>query len=182
MAVKTFSQGEVLSASDTNTFLANSGTVYVAGGTFTNVAAFNVTGFSSTYQTYVLQLRGTAAAASGVLGTLYNGATARNSLYYGGGVYGNYVGGTGSEYNNNNTTFFTLGIWNNLYQGNVTLNIFRVASTQPTWNLQGFDSNGFNGYAGGGFRNSTDSWDTISVSGAAYNLTGTWRLYGYREP
>ena len=56
MAIKTFTTGEVLTAADTNTYLANSGLVYVAGATFTGAGTFDVTGFSSSYLFYHLEI------------------------------------------------------------------------------------------------------------------------------
>ena len=54
MAIKTFTTGEVLTASDTNTYLANSGLVYVKQQTVGNaVASVTVSdAFSATYDNY----------------------------------------------------------------------------------------------------------------------------------
>ncbi len=61
MAIKTFAVGEVLTASDTNTYLANSGLVYVAQTTFAAAATVQFTNvFNSTYSHYrsILQVTG----------------------------------------------------------------------------------------------------------------------------
>jgi hypothetical protein len=53
MAIKTFISGEVLTASDTNTYLNNGGLVWIAGGSATNTSALDVNNvFSSTYDNY----------------------------------------------------------------------------------------------------------------------------------
>lgn len=54
MAIKTFTTGEVLTASDTNTYLANSGLVFVTSATIgTGVATATISNcFSSTYDDY----------------------------------------------------------------------------------------------------------------------------------
>ena len=54
MAVKTFTTGEVLTAADTNTYLANAGLVYITSVTIgSNVATVTVSNcFSSTYDHY----------------------------------------------------------------------------------------------------------------------------------
>jgi hypothetical protein len=54
MAIKTFTTGEVLTAADTNTYLANSGLVYVTKATVgTGVSSVTVTNaFNSTYDNY----------------------------------------------------------------------------------------------------------------------------------
>jgi hypothetical protein len=52
MAIKTFTTGEVLTASDTNTYLANSGLVYINEVALTG-AAVNITScFSATFDAY----------------------------------------------------------------------------------------------------------------------------------
>jgi hypothetical protein len=54
MAIKTFTSGEVLTASDTNTYLANAGLDYITRGTVTSAAAGLVISgcFTSTYDNY----------------------------------------------------------------------------------------------------------------------------------
>jgi len=53
MAIKTFASGEILTASDTNTFLTNSGLVYIAQGFGINTSALDANSvFSSTYDNY----------------------------------------------------------------------------------------------------------------------------------
>jgi hypothetical protein len=54
MAIKTFTSGEVLTASDTNTYLANSGLTYITRGTVTSpTAGLVINGcFTSTYDNY----------------------------------------------------------------------------------------------------------------------------------
>lgn len=70
MAVKTFTTGEVLTASDTNTYLANSGLVYVTSTTVgTAVATVTVSNcFSSTYDNYRIIVSGVdcSTASNGV--------------------------------------------------------------------------------------------------------------------
>jgi len=78
MAIKTFTTGEVLTAADTNTYLANSGLVLVKSQTVgSGVSSVEVTGaFSSTYDNYkILWTTGTALVA-GTQVRLQMGATA----------------------------------------------------------------------------------------------------------
>jgi hypothetical protein len=67
MAIKTFTTGEVLTAADTNTYLANSGLVYISSTTVgTAVASVTVSSaFSSTYDNYKITYSG--GAGSGLL-------------------------------------------------------------------------------------------------------------------
>lgn len=87
MAVKTFSTGEVLTASDTNTYLANSGLVYVTsttiGSAVSSVTVSNC--FSSTYDNYRLILSDATVSVGGSIGLQLNSAT--GSTYYMGGIY-----------------------------------------------------------------------------------------------
>ena len=58
MAIKTLTSGEVLTASDTNTYLNNGGLVYIAEGSATNTSALDVNSvFSSTYDNYRVVLQ-----------------------------------------------------------------------------------------------------------------------------
>jgi len=86
MAIKTFTTGEVLTASDTNTYLANSGLVWVGGATIgTGVTSVNLTSvFSSTYDNYRVVVRLNAASAGvGILLQLGTGsATTTNYKSY----------------------------------------------------------------------------------------------------
>jgi hypothetical protein len=65
MAIKTFSSGAVLTASDTNTYLANSGLVYVTEATIGNaVSSVTVSNaFNSTYDAYKIIIAGGISSA-----------------------------------------------------------------------------------------------------------------------
>jgi len=83
MAIKTFTTGEVLTASDTNTYLANSGLVFVTSGSTAGTAntLAIATSFTSTYEHYLLQLtvRRTTLTADEVLYLqLYASAVVKN--------------------------------------------------------------------------------------------------------
>jgi hypothetical protein len=77
MAIKTFTTGEVLTASDTNTYLANSGLVYVTSATVgTGVSTVTVSSaFNSTYDSYKIVYDGGVASTALTL-TLTFGASA----------------------------------------------------------------------------------------------------------
>jgi hypothetical protein len=67
MAIKTFTTGEVLTASDTNTYLANAGLVYVKSQTIGSaVSSVTVSdAFSATYDSYFIVIDGTLGSAAG---------------------------------------------------------------------------------------------------------------------
>ena len=83
MAVKTFTTGEVLTASDTNTYLANSGLVYVTSTTVgSGVSSVTVSNcFTSTYDNYRIIWAGGTTSASGSGYIQLSGIT--TGVYYG---------------------------------------------------------------------------------------------------
>ena len=122
MAIKTFTTGEVLTASDTNTYLANAGLVQItsgitvssAGGTAATVANGTVTvgtsntsvtvsgAFSSTYDAYrIIFTGGTASTSSNQFSFNFNGAPAG---WYGNMIYANFASGAPASVGYNNAT------------------------------------------------------------------------------
>lgn len=86
MAIKTFTAGAVLTAADTNTYLANSGLVYVTSATVgTAVSSVTVSSaFSSTYDNYKIIYTG-GTAGSGLISMTLGASTTTysNTLLYG---------------------------------------------------------------------------------------------------
>jgi hypothetical protein len=183
MAIKTFTTSEVLTAADTNTYLANSGLTYVSSGSMAGVASFDVTGLSSTYLYYKLVFSATSSATTEFRAVLYNGGTALNSLYYAGVGYADYTNAVGGANSSNSTNYFWAGQATSAYQAQTVMEFRRKASQQFTFTMQAFEANTFRAIHSAGFRNATDTFDRIRFSNnGAGNFTGEWRLYGYREP
>jgi len=94
MAVKTFTN-EQLTASDTNTYLANAGLVYITSATpgsgASSVTVSNC--FSSTYDAYKIIATGGGTAANGTMAFQFSGIT---SGYYIGIIYWAYSAGSGT--------------------------------------------------------------------------------------
>jgi len=66
MAVKTFTTGEVLTAADTNTYLANSGLDWISTTSVTTGSSYTISSaFSSTYRDYVIVGSFTRTASTG---------------------------------------------------------------------------------------------------------------------
>jgi hypothetical protein len=81
MAIKTFAVGEVLTASDTNTYLANSGLVYVGSITFTGQTGANLDSvFTGTYRNYLIVADLTTSAAETVIYQLRAGGVTNTGL------------------------------------------------------------------------------------------------------
>jgi hypothetical protein len=92
MAIKTFTTGEVLTASDTNTYLANSGLVYVSTTTWSgSLNTIPVTGcFSATYDNYLISfsnITSTGGNGGTINYKLMSGSTPSSTLYYGNTFY-----------------------------------------------------------------------------------------------
>jgi hypothetical protein len=83
MSIKTFTTGEVLTAADTNTYLANGGLVYIKSQTIGSaVSSVAVTSaFSADYDAYKIVVQGGSASTNAGYLTLQLGATAANYRY-----------------------------------------------------------------------------------------------------
>ena len=185
MAIKTFTTGEVLTAADTNTYLANSGLVFVKSQAVgSGVSSVEVTGaFSSTYDNYkIIYTDGTASTASAQM-TVRMGATATSSyetlLTYMAWGFGNVLGAstTGSS-------FFWIGGEKTATNGGPNVTIFELYNPFKSVATM-MNSTAYGGAAAGvsyGRLNNTTSYtaftlliDTGTFSG------GTINVYGYRK-
>ena len=189
MAIKTFTTGEVLTASDTNTYLANSGLTYIAQVSATSGANLDISScFSASYDIYRVvctDVRTTAACLISVT-TLASGTPAAANWTW---------ASTRFDYTANAWNF-TRGTGDTRTQG-VT-----VASTTSTgavfdiinpWNAQqtviqaqGTDGRGTSGYMvinTNGLLVNTTSYNGLRIytdAGPTYsNIQAT--VYGYRK-
>ena len=191
-------EGQAIFETDTDRMLIWNGTTWVMPNrnttnpdglefikteSFSNVSNFEVTGFSTDYDWYNINFNGikTTSGSSAVLGVLYNGATARNSAYYGGNGYTQFDGTQGNQYTMNNAGDFYATTIENRYRGNFTMRVYFKAGEQFTYNYQAFESVNFRSITGAGFRNATDVWDRIRFSSTTSTITGSYSLYGYRK-
>ena len=184
MAIKTFTAGEVLTASDTNTYLANSGLVYVAGATLTvTTTPSNITGvFSSTYTNYRVLLNFTARSTTNRIDMKYiNGTTPTSSGYYQAGIGSDWGANSPVYYqrSNNDAQFFgqsgnsPLSIAIDIFNPNVS------GYTPHTGTALSVDT-AYN-YTIGGNQNALNVFTGFQL----YTTTGTatlkYAVYGYRE-
>jgi hypothetical protein len=180
MAIKTFTTGEVLTASDTNTYLANAGLVFVKSQTITGTpAAETVTSaFSSTYDNYRIVYNSIATTGLNALLLTFNGST--GSTYNDAGSF--IVSGGGQT------------IEANLARTNIRVGIVETSVSISGW----FDCfapnlNGRTWVNGGSMGSSYFNWrqgvDTNTAQHTAFTLTaaagtmaaGTITVYGYRK-
>ena len=187
MAVKTFTTGEVLTAADTNTYLANSGLVYISSGSFSNAATFDVTGFTTTYQTFhaVLRVsRHSGTGASNLAAVFRDATTAFNTNYYGATWYVDYLSGSGATgARNSGADFYLSQVYDNGRFTNIGIRVAGMNQTADRPNVVWQTYNhGQTRMETGGYEHATNNnTDRFRVS-CAVNVTGNWRLYGYREP
>lgn len=185
MSIKTFSDAVALPASDINTYLANSGLVYVSSGSFTAATLFDITGFSSTYNYYRLEFRAQrvdTTGASTIYAQLYNGATVRSTAYYASAFFSSYLGATGVGYTSNNASSFFCGTTDS---AGMALHSFDIQGmTSGNFVLTGnfWDTGNARQYMLGASHNATETNDKIRMTITTGTATGNWRLYGYREP
>lgn len=182
MAIKTFTTGEVLTAADTNTYLANSGLVYVASKTFSGSGTVSCTSFfNSTYDHYRLVMNCTSAGAGAqiVETRLMSGASATSGTtsykyYEAGYVWAGSLdpgAGPGGAYwfGFRSTDFFygTMDI-QNPYTANYTA--FQQTSVDSAQSVESR-----------GIHTLTTSYDGIQFLVGSGTLTGTVTCYGYRK-
>ncbi len=182
MAIKTFTTGEVLTASDTNTYLANSGLVYIKSQTVGSaVSSVTVTGaFSADYDRFlIIWVGGVSSAVPNMRLTLGSTSTG----YYHSGFFANYANtSTGFAGQSNGSS------WDAGYAttNNVGISVelqdpFATRTTMMRTQATTTASTGFmNFYAG--FLDNTTSYTSFTYTPTTGTLTGgTITVYGYRK-
>jgi hypothetical protein len=115
MAIKTFTTGEVLTAADTNTYLANSGLVYITQASATSGSTLSVNNcFSSTYSNYRILVDNFQPATAGralYLRMRVGGSDATGTDYYS-AFSGIYTDGTSSNTSASAFGAAEIGIYN----------------------------------------------------------------------
>lgn len=192
MAIKTFTTGEVLTAADTNTYLANSGLVFVKSQALSSASNNITSAFNATYDNYLVVISGlnnsTTTTRSITMKMLLGTTATTDSLYTSNSVLqyaASTLSGSGVL---GSTSFDMTAISNNANgAGNMTIEFFNPAQSVPTFiNHKSFvfQSNIVNWIyrTGGGVHNSSSSYDGFQINGVTDNLSGTVTVYGYRKP
>jgi hypothetical protein len=180
MAIKTFTSGEVLTAANTNDYLANSGLVYVTSATVgTGVSSVAVANcFSATYDNYLVTYSG-ATTATGQCLQVQLGSTVTG--YYGTMIYAGYATGIVASVVDNNATNWThctggVNAFTN-FQGTI-MRPFAAATTSITTVYQ----DGANAGHKSGWLNNSTSYTGFTLIAAGVTITGgTITVYGYRK-
>jgi hypothetical protein len=192
MAIKTFTTGEVLTASDTNTYLANSGLTYITGGTQSGSTALNVDGvFTSTYTNYRLvltEMETTVADRAIRFNFRASGATDSNPNYeY--AYRGLRSNGAGGDTSFSSSTFAEIGVYlgttANLKLGSATIDITSPNTASRSFGIAGaigFELGTWQMRNGGFVFNADTTFDGFRLSmSASGNLSFKYQLYGYRK-
>jgi hypothetical protein len=183
MAIKTFTSGEVLTAADTNTFLANSGLVYVGGSSFTAESTVNVDSvFSATYQNYKIEILITASSQVVLQYRMRVGGATNSTANYG----NQYLLVDNTTILASRTTGQTIGEIGQMVSSGISfmdITVFNPFSAAPTGMLTNTGS--FVGEAymrnQANVMKASTSFDGISFIPASGTITGTVRVYGYRQ-
>lgn len=182
MAVKTWTSERVTSA-DINTYLTNSGLVYVKQQTIgTGVSSVTVSSaFSSDFDNYKIIVSGGATNTNTAL-TLQLGSSTAN--YYFSLIYVTYSVGTVAGLAGNGTTGFTyagVGTTDNIILDVDVLLPYAAKPTAITGNYMETRTGGSSGTMSG-FHNSSTSYTSFSILSSSGTMTGgTIRVYGYRQ-
>jgi hypothetical protein len=186
MAIKTFTTGEVLTAADTNTYLANSGLVLIKSQVITgSVGAVTVTSaFNSTYDSYYITLSGGTMASAAAIGVQLgpSSVSGYDTGYYAGIARVTKGGASANLGTDNGAT------WNYVSVGDtsgvtMSFKLFEPFKAQKTrmfteWaDPRTTDSWG----AGGGSHQTASSYSEFSIVGGANIVGGTVTVYGYRK-
>ena len=182
MAIKSFSAGEVLTASDTNTYLANSGLVFVKSQTIgSGVSSVTVSdAFSATYDNYLIIL-----STTGSTGTSYGiRLGASTTGYFGFLSYGDATTSTilGAGRNNEPYMFFLGGCSGASQSGHLRVELLNPFNSVYTKFLNGsYQSSDSFGTMQGEHRVAA-SYTAFTMITASGTITGgTITVYGYRK-
>ena len=181
MAIKTFTTGEVLTAADTNTYLANSGLVYVKSQTIGSaVSSVTVSdAFSATYDNYRILVNSTSSTNQSLAITLGASITG----YYGFLLYGdassNTVLGVGR---NNQPRFDYIGGGTTSGPATASLDVLNPFANSYTR----FPSSPYMDTASYGTMSGEHkivaSYTSFNIIATAGTMTGgTVTVYGYRK-
>jgi hypothetical protein len=188
MAIKTFTTGEVLTASDTNTYLNNGGLVYINEVTYTGSTSASVTAqilgcFSATYQNYKIIISHTGSVSTTFAFRMISGTNTVDSGF-------NYFG-YGLSYNAGTTDAGTAAVQQQKCGGHssdsnipnetvIDLANPNIAKRTQA-NIHAFDCSGPNMTLLSTQVATTTVYTGIQIFPASGSITGTMRVYGYRQ-
>jgi hypothetical protein len=190
MAIKTFTTGEVLTASDTNTYLNNGGLVYIGGGSFSGTTN-NVTSiFSATYDSYRIVLNNMTIGAAGYFAfRMLSGTTPLGTATYYSAARGLDSNGTARDLSAAGASVgymqvsFSAAATN---AGSVLMDIVNPFATKVTFftmQSSNFANGAYTSYNGAVAIDNAASYDGLQFlqNAGATTVGATYRVYGYRQ-
>lgn len=188
MAVKTFSVGEVLTASDTNTYLANAGLVFVKQVTFTSAADSGTNFqsiFTSTSDSYRIVCHSLTAVTNGAIPRMsfYYGTSTEQTTGYYSAVTNNIFNGTSNLTAVNNGAYIGLGAaCDNVGDSGFTIDILGVGSAgKGAVNIQYIDAYNGSFASGGGLASVSQTYTGVRFFMNTGNIAMTATVYAYRK-
>lgn len=186
MAIKTFGAGAVLTASDTNTYLANSGLVYVTSVTFSAQSSVSINNcFNSTYTNYriMLNLNGSSAGAYASFRLRASGSDRSSTDYFMAGYYSSWNGGLNAYNAGGQTSMSSVGSWGGNIASGCSIDIFSpaVSTDRTNWSVRVVDAGAGVVYSRDTVFAVTEAQDGFTVYPSAGTMTGTITVYGYRK-
>lgn len=190
MPVKTFTAGEVLTAADTNAYLNNSGLVYIGAVTL-NAVTNNVSNvFSSTYNAYRVIISDLDNATTTVRALTLRfrttvDDTGANYFSFQEFFYGASLNGFSSAVGQTSSALGSISDATN-GGGSLAIDIHNPNLAKTTTyfgNMVTYQQDVLNYVMrdiGGGV-NTTTQYTGFSIIGTTDNLSGTVRVYGYRQ-
>jgi hypothetical protein len=189
MAIKTWTSGEVLTATDLNTYAGNPGLVYVGQNVFSSSNLVTLDGiFTSTFSHYrvLVQITNSTANCSVLLRMRSGGSTNANSQY----TWGGFISFSGSSILAATTSGGTATSWvvtelDTAFFPNTPFAVEMMspqASQRTTVFASGFTPVNPQPYYRhlGGSMSVTTSYDGMALVPSAGNISGTVTVYGYR--
>jgi hypothetical protein len=182
MAIKTFTTGEVLTAADTNTYLANSGLTLIKSQTVGSaVSSVTVTGaFSTDYDNYKVMWSGPSSLATGNGLNIQLGATAAG--YYGVMQYASYAGVGGQVVGDNNVASWTHCAGATRSQIVLDVDFYKPFKSDYTSMSTNIYTDFANAGKKTGWLDTTTSYTAFTLIVATGTITGgNITVYGYRK-
>jgi hypothetical protein len=181
MAIKTFTTGEVLTASDTNTYLGNAMSQYITSATIGNaVSTVTVSNcFSTTYDNYQIVIYGSTSSSLNNIVTLQlNNST--GSTYLSSSFYVIHSGGSTGT-NSGTSSSFRITWGGNVSDTNANIILYSPFIARRTGMTSQNANASLTAFNGGTDTNAVSNTGfTIGVG--ADNLTGgTIAVYGFRK-
>ena len=181
MAIKTFTTGEVLTASDTNTYLANSGLVFVKEQILSATPASTITvtsAFSATYENYRIVVSGVNSSALNTLVRMQlNNST--GATYQSGSIYVVY-GGAVAQNSGNNETTMRVGWGGNVSDTNFVIDLFQPFLAKRTGMVSSVANASLTAHNGGTDTNAVSNTGFSITNGADTLANGKITVFGYR--